>query len=160
MIRNRFLSFYFSRMSPHIHIHTLSLSLSLSLSLCLSLYLSLSLSNKPREGLVIQHVRSLQHSTLLFQSKTLFIELIRNAFFLPAPLPNLTSDDIDRALAPASSQGYNAPSPSLYDSRQHASAPSVVPKSSDYNPQGRSYHNESFDRSTPSWVAPSPTPSK
>ena len=28
-------------------------------------------------------------------------------FSFAAPLPNLTSDDIDRALAPASSQGEN-----------------------------------------------------
>ena len=78
--------------------------------------------------------------------------------FPSAPLPNLTSDDIDRALAPASSQSYSAPSPSPFESRQSgaSSAPSVVPKGSDYA-QSR---YDTLDRPSHSWSSPSPTPSK
>ena len=64
--------------------------------------------------------------------------------FITAPLPNLTSDDIDSALAPASTQAaYHTPSPPLFDSRQHpviTSNPSVV-KSADHGLQGRYSEN-------------------
>ncbi|CAH3120059.1 unnamed protein product [Pocillopora meandrina] len=76
------------------------------------------------------------------------------------PLPNLTSDDIDNALAPASSQAsYHAPSPPLFDSRQHpviTSNPSVA-RSSEHGLPGRFTSNDSMDRSTPSWSTPSST---
>ncbi|XP_015749263.1 PREDICTED: transcriptional regulator ERG-like [Acropora digitifera] len=72
------------------------------------------------------------------------------------PLPNLTSDDIDSALAPSASQAsYHTPSPPLFDSRQHpviTSNPSVV-RSNEL--AGRYSANEPIEKSS-SWA---PTPS-
>uniref|UniRef100_A0A6P8IFR7 Transcriptional regulator Erg-like isoform X1 n=2 Tax=Actinia tenebrosa TaxID=6105 RepID=A0A6P8IFR7_ACTTE len=63
------------------------------------------------------------------------------------PLPNLTSDDIDSALAPASSQG----AVSSYDSRQHpviTSNPNAI-RNQEYGPSQR--YSDAYDRSTPTW---------
>lgn len=75
------------------------------------------------------------------------------------PLPNLTSDDIDRALAPASTQGsVYVPSSSVYDSRQHpviTSNPNVN-RGQDYGTSPRL--SEVYDRSTPTWSSAQQTP--
>lgn len=84
---------------------------------------------------------------------------------LTAPLPNLTSDDIDSALAPASTQGSAyVPVSSVYDSRQHpviTSNPNVL-RDQEYGQSPRYSGTDAYDRarSTPTWSSPQQTPSK
>lgn len=81
-----------------------------------------------------------------------------------APLPNLTSDDIDRALAPASTQGpAYVPASSVYDSRQHpviTSNPNAL-RGPEFGQSPRYTGSEAYDRTTPtSWTSSQQTPSK